>query len=125
LFFQYSSLISVRGYLPSNPETRERLFDFSSEQESVRELTQRKQNLLLELRNYSENQKMSHDLSVAGIGISNLARDSNRTMGIIPAQTQLSTALAINLGLDGQLVSLSSVDLSVSLYSFCQSVYCL
>ena len=25
-------LIAVRGYLPSNPETRERLFDFGSEQ---------------------------------------------------------------------------------------------
>ncbi len=61
---------------------------------------------------------MSHDLSVAGIGISNLARDSNRTMGIIPAQTQLSTALAINLGLDGQLVNLSSVVLYV-----CRSVH--
>lgn len=73
-------------------------------QESVRELTQRKQNLLLELRNYSENQKMSNELSIAGVGITNLARDSNRTMGVIPAQTQLSTALAINLGLEGQSV---------------------
>ena len=95
---------SVRGYLTSNPETRERLFDFSSEQETARELAQRKSNLILELRNYSENQKMSNDLSIAGVGISNLSRDSNRSMGIIPAQTQLSTALAINLGLDGQSV---------------------
>ena len=97
----------VRGYLPSNPETRDRLFDFGTEQETIRELSQRKQNLLLELRNYSENQKVSHDLSVAGIGISSLARDSNRGgVGMIPAQTQLSTGLAINLGLDGQMVSL-------------------
>ena len=47
---------------------------------------------------------MSNELSIAGVGITNLARDSNRTMGVIPAQTQLSTALAINLGLDGQSV---------------------
>ena len=100
----YLFAFSVRGYLTSNPETRERLFDFSSEQETARELAQRKSNLILELRNYSENQKMSNDLSIAGVGISNLSRDSNRSMGIIPAQTQLSTALAINLGLDGQSV---------------------
>jgi hypothetical protein len=56
-------------------------------------LTQRKQNLLLELRNYSENQKISHDLSVTGVGVANLAANSNRAVGIIPAQTQLSTGL--------------------------------
>ena len=101
---EYPLNVSVRGYLPSNPETRDRLFDFNSEQESIRELTQRKQNLLLELRNYSENQKMSHDLSVVGIGVTP-SRDPGRgSVGVIPAQTQLSTGLAINLGLDGQAV---------------------
>lgn len=66
-------------------------------------MAQRKQNLLLELRNYSENQKMSHDLSVVGVGVNALGRGA---VGVIPAQTQLSTGLAINLGLDGQSVRL-------------------
>lgn len=52
------SLCSVRGYLPGAAEMRGNLMDTSVEQDLIRELSQKKQNLLLELRNYEENAKV-------------------------------------------------------------------
>jgi Bardet-Biedl syndrome 2 protein len=54
----------VRGYLPSNVESRNKLLDIGSEQENMRELMSKKQNLILELKNYEENQK----IAVEGMG---------------------------------------------------------
>ncbi len=100
----------VRGYLPSNAEARGKVFDLSAEQDTIRELTQRKQNLLLELRNYEENSRMAS----SGVGltlansrasaIGSTSQKDSEVMGIIPAQTQLSTALALNLGTEGKSV---------------------
>ncbi len=88
-------LSAVRGYLPVNAELHHNLVDFSTQQESVRELSQKKNNLLLELQNYEENQKVASKQQVA-----------HQNLGVIPAQTQLSTALAINLGTDGKQVQM-------------------
>ena len=52
--------IVVRGYLPASKELKGNLMDSSAEQDLIRELSQRRQNLLLELRNYEENAKVSH-----------------------------------------------------------------
>lgn len=52
------SFCSVRGYLPGMAEMRGNLMDTSVEQDLIRELSQKKQNLLLELRNYEENVKV-------------------------------------------------------------------
>ena len=81
--------------------------DLSVEQESIRELTQRKSTLLLELKNYEENQRVMSSFPGTNPGVgSGLPRGAGgKDMGIIPAQTQLSTALAINLGTDGRQVS--------------------
>ena len=49
---------SVRGYLPASPEMKGNLMDVNVEQDAVRELAQRKQNLLLELKNYEENARV-------------------------------------------------------------------
>lgn len=49
---------AVRGYLPASKELKGNLMDSSAEQELIRELSQRRQNLLLELRNYEENAKV-------------------------------------------------------------------
>ena len=49
----------VRGYLPASPEMKGNLMDVNVEQDAVRELAQRKQNLLLELKNYEENARVS------------------------------------------------------------------
>ena len=49
----------VRGYLPSNVESRGKLLDVGTEQEAMRDLMNKKQNLILELRNYEENQKIA------------------------------------------------------------------
>ena len=89
----------VRGYLPSNIESRNKLLDIGSEQETMRELMNKKQNLILELRNYEENQK----IAMEGTGNRMISRGTvgQDTMGVIPAQTQLSTVLSINLAPDG------------------------
>ena len=50
--------VPVRGYLPASKELKGNLMESSVEQDLVRELSQRRQNLLLELRNYEENAKV-------------------------------------------------------------------
>lgn len=79
----------IRGYQPGKSEIRGSLMDTSVEQDLIRELSQKKQNLLLELRNYEENAKgdLNSPLSEA---------DEHR--GIIPANTRLHTALSVSLG---------------------------
>lgn len=92
----------VRGYLPSSQETAGSLMDTSAEQELVRELSQKKQNLLLELKNYQENSKAESRAQ---------ASEPDGQMGVIPANTQLQTALSVTLGSETQV---SHVELSIS-----------
>ena len=56
--FIFTCYCSVRGYLPASPEMKGNLMDVNVEQDAVRELAQRKQNLLLELKNYEENARV-------------------------------------------------------------------
>ena len=77
--------------------------DLNVEQETLRELSSRKQNLLLELKNYEANQKAS--LGTNGLSKSGAGAVGGSDVGMIPAQTQLQTALAINLGTEGKAVS--------------------
>ncbi|XP_074067377.1 BBSome complex member BBS2 isoform X3 [Macrotis lagotis] len=84
----------VRGYLPGGAEMKGNLMDTSVEQDLIRELSQKKQNLLLELRNYEENSKQAES--------SSSMNESDGQRGIIPANTKLQTALSVNLGFDGQ-----------------------
>lgn len=93
----------VRGYLPSSSEMKGNLMDTSVEHELVRELSQKKQNLLLELRNYEENSKQAET--------SGQKNEGDVQMGIIPANTQLQTALSVNLGSE---VQAPHVELSIS-----------
>ena len=100
----------MRGFLPSNAEVSSKVFDMAADQEQIREMTQRKQNMLLELKNYEENSKLA---ASGGPGLLLQASKANATggpvnqdgMGIIPAQTQLSTSLSLNLGMEGKTVS--------------------
>ncbi|KAF3854466.1 hypothetical protein F7725_022521 [Dissostichus mawsoni] len=73
------------------------LMDTSAEQDLIRELSQRRQNLLLELRNYEENAK----------GVS----ETNSGVGVIPANTQLQTALSVRPATETQK---AHVELSIS-----------
>lgn len=57
-FFCVFCFCAVRGYLPGGEEMKGNLMDTSAEQDLIRELSQKKQNLLLELRNYEENAKV-------------------------------------------------------------------
>ncbi|KAM9269118.1 BBSome complex member BBS2 isoform 2-T2 [Cariama cristata] len=83
----------VRGYLPGGEEMKGNLMDTSAEQDLIRELSQKKQNLLLELRNYEENAKAEHNAQL---------KEADGQGGVIPANTQLQTALSVNLGSDSQ-----------------------
>uniref|UniRef100_A0A8D3AS09 BBSome complex member BBS2 n=1 Tax=Scophthalmus maximus TaxID=52904 RepID=A0A8D3AS09_SCOMX len=85
----------VRGYLPAGKDLKGNLMDSSAEQDLIRELSHRRQNLLLELRNYEENAKV-HLL----IGV-----------GVIPANTQLQTALSVRPATEAQK---AHVELSIS-----------
>ncbi|GFO26805.1 Bardet-Biedl syndrome 2 protein homolog [Plakobranchus ocellatus] len=49
----------VRGYNPASGGPGSTLMDANVEQDTIRELSQRKQNLMLELRNYAENSKIA------------------------------------------------------------------
>ncbi|KAG7214905.1 hypothetical protein INR49_005180 [Caranx melampygus] len=88
---------TVRGYLPASKDLKGNLMDTSAEQDLIRELSQRRQNLLLELRNYEENAK----------GVS----ETNSGMGVIPANTQLQTALSVRPATEAQK---AHVELSIS-----------
>ncbi|KAM7396186.1 hypothetical protein PAMP_019245 [Pampus punctatissimus] len=87
----------VRGYLPASKELKGNLMDSSAEQDLIRELSHHRQNLLLELRNYEENAK----------GVS----ETNSGVGVIPANTQLQTALSVRPATDAQK---AHVELSIS-----------
>uniref|UniRef100_A0A667XRQ3 BBSome complex member BBS2 n=1 Tax=Myripristis murdjan TaxID=586833 RepID=A0A667XRQ3_9TELE len=90
----------VRGYLPASKELKGNLMDSSVEQDLVRELSQRRQNLLLELRNYEENAKFSK-----------LNENIYSGMGVIPANTQLQTALSVRPATEAQK---AHIELSIS-----------
>ncbi|VTJ52111.1 Hypothetical predicted protein [Marmota monax] len=83
----------IRGYLPGTTEMRGNLMDTSVEQDLIRELSQKKQNLLLELRNYEENAKAE---------LSSPLNEGDGQRGIIPANTKLHTALSVKLGTEKQ-----------------------
>ncbi|KAJ8398586.1 hypothetical protein AAFF_G00421140 [Aldrovandia affinis] len=83
----------VRGYLPASKEMKGNLMDTSVEQDLIRELSQRRQNLLLELRNYEENAK-----ATAGAPVT----EGDMQMGVIPANTQLQTALSVKASTESQ-----------------------
>uniref|UniRef100_A0A8C9U5X3 BBSome complex member BBS2 n=1 Tax=Scleropages formosus TaxID=113540 RepID=A0A8C9U5X3_SCLFO len=82
----------VRGYLPASKEMKGNLMDTSVEQDLIRELSQRRQNLLLELHNYEENAKVV--LAVLDTW--------DAQMGVIPANTQLQTALCVKAATEAQ-----------------------
>ncbi|XP_052802145.1 Bardet-Biedl syndrome 2 protein homolog [Mya arenaria] len=100
----------VRGYNPASEEMRGNLMDTNLEQETIRELSQRKQNLMMELNNYEENQKAGEAASGVLATRSSQARGGQisaerpfppgveyeqSSMGVIPASTQLQTTLSV------------------------------
>lgn len=107
----------VRGYNTAAPEMRGNLMDTNMEQDTIRELSQRKQNLQMELRNYEENIKagaaassvLSARASAANGGPVSADRPfppgleyEQSSMGVIPAATQLQTTLTVNPGDDSK-----------------------
>lgn len=87
----------VKGFLPATQELKGNLMDVNIDQEKVREMSQRKQNLLLELKNYEENAKAAATDRPSGLGDLDKGK-----MGIIPANTQLQTSLSVNVDSEGK-----------------------
>ena len=105
--------------MPAAPETKKNMMDLNVEQETLRELASRRQNLLLELKNYEANQRAGMSVGSYGMVAGTTGVPGEEEVGMIPAQTQLQTALAINLGTEGKTVSNTLVILllNVVLYS--------
>ncbi|XP_026277925.1 Bardet-Biedl syndrome 2 protein homolog [Frankliniella occidentalis] len=75
----------VRGYDSSRLGT---LIEGNVHQDAVRDLLQKKQALLMELRNYESNTRSS----------GNAVGQANMNAGMIPAKTSLQTTVSINMG---------------------------
>jgi len=84
----------IRGYVAASPQERQTVIDANFEQDTIRELMKRKQNLALELRNYEENiriQQVADPFIAKG-----KPTMENDQFGAIPANTQLKSALIIS-----------------------------
>ena len=60
----------VRGYSGATGGPGRSLMDSNVEQDTIRELSQRKQNMMLELKNYAENSKIAATAGAAGLAAS-------------------------------------------------------
>lgn len=80
----------VRGFVPAVAENRQPVVDLTAEQEKFRELSQRKQNLLLELNNYMNNDRVAQEIASG--------ESTSLVQGSIPANTQLQTSLQVVSG---------------------------
>lgn len=79
----------IRGYNPHSPRPMEiTKTELNYEQETVREYLERKQRLLLELKNYECNVKF----------VNSGAEVEDNQFGAIPAKTRLQTAIGISKG---------------------------
>ena len=54
----------VRGYLPADAESKATVVDINADQDALRELAIKKQNLLKELKNYGENDRVGTNSAV-------------------------------------------------------------
>ncbi|CAG0880919.1 unnamed protein product [Cyprideis torosa] len=88
----------VRGYLPApSVGHNQSLLDVNVEQETIRELSQAKMQLEMELRNYETNARVSS----AGKRGEPEPLESSQNIGMIPANTQLQTGIALTAGEEG------------------------
>ncbi|KAF2366333.1 Ciliary BBSome complex subunit 2 C-terminal domain [Trinorchestia longiramus] len=87
----------IRGYQSSATESRYALLDMNIEQETLRELSQRRGALLMELKNYQENQRISSASAATGV-LPGTGFCTSEGVAVIPANTQLQTGLTINMG---------------------------
>lgn len=76
----------VRGYNPLTPQKGQTLMDINVEQEMIRELTQKKQALLMELKNYQDNLSQSQKP---------LTEEFDKPGSLIPVNTQVETELSV------------------------------
>jgi len=77
----------VRGFVPPPPDRgNQPSVELTAKQDTLREMSQKKQNLLLEIKNYVENTKF---------GSSSKDATPASDMGVIPANTQLQTSLLV------------------------------
>ncbi|RWS27369.1 Bardet-Biedl syndrome 2 protein-like isoform X2 [Leptotrombidium deliense] len=94
----------VRGYVPSLMQERQSFIDTSEEQEILRELMRKKQNLLMELRNYEGNQRLMDEQNSI---VSGKATTEEDEFGAIPSDTQLKSSLILNTAVKRPHIELS------------------
>ncbi len=80
----------MRGYLPMNPEQPNQEPNFTGQQATIAELTQRKQELLYELTSYQNTKNTSvqvcaHDLGLVVISMQPGVRECTRKLASSPA----------------------------------------
>jgi len=76
----------VRGYLPADTEMRGNLMDANVEEDSLVDLSQRKQELLYELQSYESNMRV----------VSKKAEAEDTSSTVIPATTRVTSMLEMN-----------------------------
>lgn len=80
----------VRGYNPLAPSSGQTLMDINVEQEMIREMTQTKQTLLMELKNYQD--KLSQSQRPGG------TEELEKSASMIPVDTKVNCELDVNTG---------------------------
>lgn len=78
----------LRGYVPAQPHERRYEQQAQFEQEQVRELMRKRQNLQLELRNYEENSRVARVTNAIAAAAGKPSTEED-TFGAIPANTQV------------------------------------
>ena len=104
----------VRGYNLTLTQERPSLVTVNYEQETIRDLMKRKQNLLFELRNY-ENSNSLTESSMTKIYSKASIQDDQ--FGAIPANTQIKSNLVLNLDDDKVSIKFEKIFKHVSFYS--------
>uniref|UniRef100_T1IM01 Bardet-Biedl syndrome 2 protein homolog n=1 Tax=Strigamia maritima TaxID=126957 RepID=T1IM01_STRMM len=79
----------VRGFLPASGEIQQSLLDSNVEQDTIRDLVLKKNNLMMELQNYMDSSRVSDSIQSSSTSF-----DSR--LGMIPADTQLQVAITVS-----------------------------
>ena len=92
----------VRGYVPLSTRDQDVMIRSEAGEEGIiRQLMRRKQNVLVELRNFQENNRISHSLK------SSKSAPDPETTALIPANTQLKSSLTLCSSPEGSYIEFS------------------
>ncbi|RWS14495.1 Bardet-Biedl syndrome 2 protein-like protein, partial [Dinothrombium tinctorium] len=93
----------VRGYVPMLMKERQLVLDPNIEQNTLRDLMKKKQNLTTELRNYENNRRLKEESELSTTGKASTEEDE---YGAIPSDTQLKSSLILNAATNSSFIEL-------------------